>query len=73
MERLWLERMRGLVTSWDGVLVKSVVAWGECEDEPLIYPNQGRQKEEVRPRPKARYKLGSPGKGRYMQSKGDGT
>ncbi|EXA46953.1 hypothetical protein FOQG_08653 [Fusarium oxysporum f. sp. raphani 54005] len=36
MERLWLERMRGLVTSWDGVLVKSVVAWGECEDEPLI-------------------------------------
>jgi hypothetical protein len=27
---------RGSVTSWDGVVFKSVVAWGERQDEPLI-------------------------------------
>jgi hypothetical protein len=37
MERLWLEGVRGLVTSCDGDLVKSVVAWGGYKDEPLIF------------------------------------
>lgn len=55
------------------MIVEELVGGCGCFFEIDKDSNQGRQKVEVRPRPKARYKLGSPGKGRYMQSKGDGT